>query len=181
VVSCRRCGQSTKKKSRLYCSRICYDLARKPAESRREYQRRWDASWRASNRIAARKKCQLWRLNNPERVRACRKKWQTINRGRILQGQRDWRRKNPRRMAGYAKRYYRSQEQFRLRVLLRVAMRQCLRRSGLRKSSSAMSLLGCSIDDFKIYLESLFEPGRPDNLRKGIKCDSDHAQRVIGP
>lgn len=66
----------------------------------------------------------------------------------------DARRKNARE---YVKTRYHSDPNYRMKFCLRARLYGALR--GHRKSASTMSLLGCSIDDLWIYLESKFEEG----------------------
>lgn len=45
------------------------------------------------------------------------------------------------------------------KIAMRLRNRLFIALRGIRKSKSAINLLGCSLDDFKIYLESRFEVG----------------------
>lgn len=59
----------------------------------------------------------------------------------------------------------RADQQRRLRTNINARLANNLRNRlvaalrGIRKSESALKLLGCSLDDFRIYMESKFEPG----------------------
>ena len=52
---------------------------------------------------------------------------------------------------------YRSDEKFRLKLNLRTRIRKALK--GINKSRHTLDLLGCSLERFKIYLESKFQDG----------------------
>jgi hypothetical protein len=74
-------------------------------------------------------------------------------------------RNDPNRLAKYratSARCVRNQRQrdmnFRLRSGLRTLLRQSLKAQRSRKTNSVIKLLGCSIDSFKIHLESLWQP-----------------------
>lgn len=76
----------------------------------------------------------MLRINDPMRQRALDKKRRTRDRNNV---------------------------QRRISILLRNSVRWALRRNGKvnKRSSRVTSLLGCSIDSFRIYIESKFEPG----------------------
>lgn len=59
--------------------------------------------------------------------------------------------------AEYDKNRYKTDTEFRLKHLLRSRIRLALKKN--LKSGSAITLLGCSIKEFKAHLESLFQPG----------------------
>lgn len=89
-------------------------------------------------RQQSRESNQKFRKNNPERIKSNRRKWRnTRNAYEIRRRNRD---------SGY-----------RLLVNLRNRMSKVLR--GKNKSDKTITLLGCSIDDFRIYLETKFDVG----------------------
>ncbi len=55
--------------------------------------------------------------------------------------------------------YVKFHGQIRLIASLRNRIRKMFRRSGSQKIGSTVELLGCSIADFRIYIESRFQPG----------------------
>jgi hypothetical protein len=58
-----------------------------------------------------------------------------------------------------------------LRVRLRTRIQMALRRSATSKSTSSLSLLGCSIEQWRRYLEAKWEPGMSwDNYGRGKGC-----------
>lgn len=58
-----------------------------------------------------------------------------------------------------AKIRYKTDQQYRLRAKLRSRLWVALRRQGIKKNVSVMSLIGCSLASLKMHLESLFEAG----------------------
>jgi hypothetical protein len=71
-------------------------------------------------------------------------------------GRRDDRKRQPQKTE-YMRQKRLSDMNFRLAGKLRISLCQALR--GKAKATSALKLLGCSLPDFRIYLESKFEPG----------------------
>jgi hypothetical protein len=65
---------------------------------------------------------------------------------------------------------------FKIRKNLSRCIQQALKKMGHRKSSRTSEILGCSMDDFKKHLESLFQPGMTwENYGKGSdKWNIDH-------
>ncbi len=106
-------------------------------------------------------------LKRREKDRAACKKWQSANLGYFRQKNKEYRLKNPERYRNYdTKRraaktvYARSKRRndvcFRIAACHRGRINAALQ--GRNKLASSMELLGCSLENFKIYLESKFEP-----------------------
>lgn len=155
-----------------YGSQYQLHLAMRDQEKYRAYQK----EWRKRNRakcvqyvLKSRAKtgykgvphtkeyCRNWRRNNPEKVKAAIRKWSA------KPSSRQW-------FRDYEKRKRSTDVNFRLASVLRLRVRQVLR--GRTKTDSTRGLLGCSIEDFKIYLESRFEVGMSwDNYGKIWEID----------
>lgn len=84
----------------------------------------------------------------------------------------DWRKKNTEKSRATVRRYYSKNPQkslirwtnrFNTNVSFRVAhnLRRRVNRAlrGSRRSESTLSMLGCSVEEFKKYLEAQFQPG----------------------
>lgn len=100
-------------------------------------------------------------------MRALQKKHYDANREKIINRAKDYNKRNPEKVAEatakyvknsnyYTKRYH-SDIQFRLRVILRNRLLQSVKTDA--RAGSAVTDLGCSIPEFKDYLESKFAPG----------------------
>ena len=76
---------------------------------------------------------------------------------KIKQYRREYSRRNRSRLAANKNRRYKKDVQFRIKENLRTRLSKALTRNA--KTGSAIGDLGCSINDFKKYLESKFEPG----------------------
>jgi hypothetical protein len=108
-----------------------------------------------------------WRKNNHEKYRAGMDDWYARNRDHSIEYAKRWNKENPEKAnastrkyvkgSNYYKERYHSDIEFRLRVILRARLLQSVKTNA--KAGSAVKDLGCTIDEFKIYLESKFAPG----------------------
>ncbi len=86
-----------------------------------------------------------WQKKNPDRVRETKYRWIRNNPEKAVAFRRAWYKKR------YADPFYRLERNLRGRLTHTV--------SSKRKCATTEALLGCSIEDFCIYIESKFEPG----------------------
>jgi hypothetical protein len=114
-------------------------IAARSAKKNRKQSKITQRRWRALNRDRINAQRRARRQPDKERVRT--KAWKVINRDKI-------------RSYDRAKR---SEPSFRLAKNLRCRVNHALKRNS--KSAPTIALLGCSIEDFWIYLESRFEVG----------------------
>ena len=110
-----------------------------------------------------------WREDHPEEIKENNHRWNENNKERNKSRCKEWYEKNIDHVKQYKKthkdekageRFYaRYQEDllFRLKVQLRNRLRSAI--AGNYKAGSAVGDLGCSIDEFKAYMETLFKPG----------------------
>jgi hypothetical protein len=141
-------------------------------EKRAEYNKAWWANNPDKSREYAAKrreanpdenklKMQAWRAKNPERAKAIGKAcyWRNPEKRRALA------RTYPFKRDAEAKEHYRkwaankrkTDPIYKLISNFRSRLNSILR--GRSKSAPTLKLLGCSLDNFKIHLESFFEPG----------------------
>ncbi len=80
-------------------------------------------------------------------------------RARKLENTKAWNRKNRLKINAYRRNRRKTNPSFLIEDRIRARMRDALKRTRQNKNGSTKSLLGCSIPNFRIYLESLFEPG----------------------
>jgi hypothetical protein len=138
---------------------------------------RWTAMKKIPPEIS-REYARLLRLAFPERVTATRRAWEQLSHNRLKRrkSSNDWKLRNPEKVSAYdrarrtndrekmrlkdqkwfAKRYH-ADPNFKLRHNLRSRLWASL--NGKNKSIHTLTLLGCSIEDLWIYLESKFEIG----------------------
>lgn len=90
--------------------------------------------------------CKIWRKKNPEYHREYNKKWSSKNRERINL-----------KVAERCNKAYKENINYRLITILRKRLLIALKHN--QKRGSAVKDLGCTIEEFKVYLESKFQPG----------------------
>ena len=118
-----------------------------------------------------------WRKENKEKYRLGQDKWYKQNKKEVIEKVKKYKKENPnivqkcRNNADKEdiKKYYRDRynndSDYRLKVILRNRLRQSIKFH--EKSGSAVSDLGCSIDELKKHLESKFTEGMSwDNYGK---------------
>ncbi len=106
------------------------------------------AKWKAKyplNKEKEMKSCRKWQKENPDRVRATKYRWICNNPEKAVACRRAWYKKK------YADPFYRLERNLRIRLTQTV--------SSKRKCATTEALLGCSMESFRIYIESKFEPG----------------------
>jgi hypothetical protein len=120
-----------------------------------------DEAYLEKNRLAAAK----WRAANPERAREVRRlsarRRYPDKRSDVQASNAKWAAANPEAVR-VRKRVWKSGKMasdasFRLGELLRSGVRKAVKQGW--RSGSAVRDLGCSIEDLKVHIESLFEPG----------------------
>ena len=117
---------------------------------------------------------------NKEDVKAYNKKYQLENKNKISKKQKEYRQKNKQKIALKQKEYgqknrkelnkkyleYKKDPNFKIACNLRSRLLIALKRN--YKAGSAVKDLGCTIQEFKKYLESKFQPGMTwENYGKG--------------
>lgn len=121
----------------------------------REYQKR--------NRVKLTMRNKIRRSDNP---------------AKFIKWQKDWRRNHSVNVRKTQCKYARSRRARDINFKIRAVLRARLSKFLLMKKDNERSryLLGCSIEDFRIYLESKFEPGMSwSNYGRGIgKWNIDH-------
>ena len=100
------------------------------------------------------------------------KKYKFEKEEKISEEQKIWREKNKKYTLDYAKKYrinnknkinkdfikrYHQDQLFKLSVNIRNAIRKPLKENGYTKKSKTTDILGCSFEEFKLYLENQFE------------------------
>jgi len=123
-------------------------------KSDNEYSRKW--SKENPDRSRAIKK--RWRDRHRDQCREYSRKYYLKNRDRIRLRNQDWIRRNPDFWARNARRRRSENDSiFKMTLSLRRRFNRAMR--GKSKSESVLKLIGCSVEDFWIYLESKFETG----------------------
>jgi hypothetical protein len=104
----------------------------------------WENEYRSKNksRIAGNRKLRYWR--NPEKFRGILKAWRRKNPARFSQLRKDSLLRNPDNYFG---------------IKLRNRVRNALKSRRAIKLASTLELVGCSVAELRLHLESQFKPG----------------------
>jgi hypothetical protein len=112
---------------------------KKYKEENKEVLKEKNKKYREDNKDNLKK----WREENKEKIREQRKKYREQNRDKINQYENKKRKEDP---------------LYWLRSNIRSSISTMLNRKGYTKNSKTIEILGCSFEEFFLYLESKFEP-----------------------
>lgn len=111
----------------------------------------------------SRKNVNNWRVRHPEKAKESDRTSQSKRRKNDPESHRrrvsKWQKENRDWVNAYSRKRYSENLDHRIKHTLRNYIGTSLRRQRVKKTDKTMDILGCSIEDFKIYIESLFEPG----------------------
>lgn len=140
-------NNKTKKDGKCVYCRSCYASVNK--------------EWRQNNPDKDRKIHKKWGKNNIHKIRKSRLKSYYKHKEKMNKYAREYKQKNKDKLRikarEYSKNKYVIDINYRLRVILRGRLWKAISRES--KKSSALDLLGCSIDELKMYLEQKFIDG----------------------
>lgn len=120
----------------------------------------YNRNYYALNKERIKMRVRKWDRANPEKVAKRVKKWAVANREKMNAYRRKWLSENPDKRRLYKRKAYllaKDNPSFRLRENLRRKVQLAIGRQ--YRTGSAITLLGCSIEDLWILLESKFETG----------------------
>ena len=99
----------------------------------------------------------IWKENNKDKVKSLDLKWKENNKDKVLESKRKWRENNLSYFTNYIKNRMEYDKLFHLEIIIRNSIRSTFRKKEHRKNSKTSEILGCTIEEFKLYLESKFE------------------------
>ncbi len=117
--------------------------------------------FRERHRDRISEKQRIWRAANREQVNQQARKYREIHKIKLARRRRERYRHRAEkdRQNRIRRNILLTNPNFRIRLYLSNRFRQAIRKSGGLKINRMIKLIGCSIEDFWIYLESKFEPG----------------------
>lgn len=168
--TCNKCGL-TKPISEFYKDRLT-----RCSECERERMRLYRLEHPANVKKTKRK----WIDNNIEKVKEGKKKWNDSNLEKVKEGKKKWKSENPDKVREYKKKNHKLRKQrdpfYRSIYNLRKRTAAYLKQMGVKKDSSMFTMVGCTPEEFRVYLESKFLEGMSwDNY--GI--DGWHIDHII--
>ena len=166
----------------------CRERARKWAKENPERVKENNRNWVVKNRERIRENKRKRYAKNPKRVLEENRRWTVKNPERTKENQRKWNAKNPEKrketnrksIAKHpeTRRKWRKNKRatdpnWRLRQNLGTRISRVL--GGTNKSASTMKLIGCTIEELWVHLESKFEPWMTrENYGRSGGWDIDH-------
>jgi hypothetical protein len=157
------------------------------AEEKREKTRLRQKKWYEQNSEKVKKRNKEWKKENPEKVKELNKKWVKKNPEKLNEKSKRWYKNNPEKVKERSKKYrennlekvkekqkiwfknnrdkvnksrnnrYLTDNLFNLSNSIRNAIGTSFKRKNYTKKSRTHEILGCSFEDFQIYLENQFE------------------------
>ena len=112
-----------------------------------------DKNWYLNNKEKCRRQKKVWYNNNKQKER----EYYQNNKERRCKYLKQWRHRNKDHLSLRAKQRYHQDVEFRIASTLRSRLNQAIKNN--QKSGSAVKNLGCSIADFKVYIESKWQEG----------------------
>lgn len=109
----------------------------------KEDKARWFKAWYERNKLSEAERSRIYRIENPEKVRAAKKKWYRENPEKVKEMRKKELKAPGARVAAY----------MRTRVRLAILSQKTWKRG------KTLELLGCSVAELKDYLESNFHVG----------------------
>jgi len=144
-----RCKECTKQYALDNKNRI-KDYKKSYREKNREFLNKQDNNYYYDNKDIIREKQKEYYDSNKEEIREIQKKYREKNKEILTLKNRE-----------YSKKYKNNKNDDLLWILssrLRSMIGKSLRNKGYTKRSKTYEILGCSFEEFKLYLESKFEP-----------------------
>ena len=100
------------------------------------------------------KKCiKKYRQKNKEKIKQYKLKQYQKNKEKILEQQAEYRKKNRKKINKYCKKRKQTDPLYKLSRNIRSNISQAFKRGGFSKKSKTANILGCSFEDFAIFLE----------------------------
>lgn len=144
------------------CS-FCRECAGKASKAKREanYEayRDKEKMYKQENRELIRARGKVYSQNNKEKIAERKRKFRQNNREKLTAARLKYTSKpeNKQRNRDYVNKKLHTDPQFKLARLLRSRLNNAVRAKGIEKVGSAVSDLGCTLLELKIYLESKFD------------------------
>lgn len=125
----------------------------KPTYTKDTCKRCYQINWYKNNKENVKQKAKQAYLENREENIARVKRWKAANpeKVKVIDKNRD-----KQKDAEYFKNKYKTDLNYRIKVILRNRLRCAIKNN--QKAGSAIKDLGCSIEEFKTYIEAKFQP-----------------------
>lgn len=99
-----------------------------------------------------------YRNNNKDKIKLNAKKYREKNKTTISKADKIYREKNKEKINKYRRERILKDPLYRITSNIRSLIRQSFKYKGLKKNSLSENILGCTFEEFKQHIESLWEP-----------------------
>jgi len=131
----------------------------KDPQKRKEFQKVYQENYRKLKKASPKPKTISTRVKLSEEEKKQRKKlYYEKNKEKLLNAQKEWIRNNKDHIREKQKEKYNTDTLYKLKTNIKNLIGNSLRNNNFKKLSRTEEILGCTYEDFKIYLESKFEP-----------------------
>jgi len=142
-------------------------------DERKEKKRLYDKEYRRKNRERLNKQKKEWSKKNPDKMEEIRQKnkeskkikdkeYAIKNKEKLNKIKKEWSKNNQDKVKKANSKYHKNKMKtdslYKLRHVISSIIRDSLKRSGYSKKYKSVEILGCQIEEFKIHIESKFEP-----------------------
>ena len=106
-------------------------------------------------------KREKWNLENKEKLKEKKKEWRLKNKEKIKEDYCKWRLKNKEQINQNYRKYIKNRKEtdpiFKMQNIIRKIIGNSFKNKGYKKNTKTEEILGCSFQNFKIYIERQFE------------------------
>jgi hypothetical protein len=117
----------------------------------------WYREYENKNRDRIRNRQRKYQKDNEVVLKEKRKEYRELNKVKIKENYIKFINENPNYNTIYSRERYNNDDLFRLTRNYRCLLSLAFKKTKYRKNSNSQKVLGCSFEDFKLYLESKFE------------------------
>ncbi len=140
-------------------------MTQEQKDKSREYNRRYQKAWYIRNKDRVISATRKRREDNREKYLADSKVYYQKNKEKIKARAKAWDKNNKERIRARLKAKMDENLNFKIACRLRKRIGGAVKRNAGVKAEKTIEILGCSIESFRIYIESKFEPGMTwDNI-----------------
>jgi hypothetical protein len=136
-----------------YCKTCTNLINNKNKKNNKEKIELQQKEYRRNNK----EKKKLYNLINKDRIKEQRKEYRKLNKDKIKEQRKEYRKLNKDKINNYRKQKMLNDPLFKLSHTLRNLIKESFKKIGYNKESKTYEILGCSFEEFKIYIEEKFD------------------------
>lgn len=158
-IYCKSCNAIKTKNSKKDTEKI-KEYNKKYRDENKEYFQKYIREYYSLNSEDIKKRTKIY--SKSEKSKECARRYRQKSKAKLSEYGSVYRELNKDELREYFRIYRREKRNsdilYKLRDQLRHRISESLKSKGLRKNSSTLDIIGCSIEEFKNFIESKFEP-----------------------